>query len=90
MDHHQVVQLGIAYQGMQQNLAWHDFYSRMEVLRQKTQDAIIRGKMDYMGGDATPILREVHWLLENLMAVPGQVEQRRKLAEEYLGVVDKG
>jgi hypothetical protein len=77
-----VLLLAAQYDELRHSPAWVDFVARLATFREQTQNAILEGRWSPTGEDQTPYLRVCLGLLDEILAIPGRVQEQAKSVEE--------
>jgi hypothetical protein len=72
------------YESLASHPAWQHFTGRLLDMKQRYEQAILVGEKDRQGNDVTDKMRAAYGTLLQILAIPAQVEQLHKQAEETL------
>jgi hypothetical protein len=76
-----VIALAQRYEELNSSPAWGDFMGRVLSLQQSLAEDIVIGTYDKWGRDMTPAQRMAMRVLEEIIAIPGNAQIRRREAE---------
>lgn len=79
-----LVELDGQYQAIASDPAWLHLMGCLANMRRMYEEAILRGERDRFGNDLTDKARASYGTLLQIMAIPAQISQSRKTAEDFM------
>lgn len=70
------------YEDIKQHPAWQHFVGRLVEIRSEMVKAVLRGDRDRFGNDLTDELRAAYGVIEQILAIPGQILDKQRREEE--------